>query len=75
MKKIQKDTRKGLNSIVILGAWVIWKHHNSCVFDGARPCINDLLRMFREEQHLWCLAGAESLRALGQGQGDELGQS
>jgi len=26
--------QKGLNSLVILGAWTIWNHHNRCVFDG-----------------------------------------
>jgi hypothetical protein len=52
VKKIQKDTRKGLDLIIILGAWVIWKYRNSCVFGSTQPCINDLLRMFREEQHL-----------------------
>ena len=73
VKKIQKDTRKGLNSIIILGAWVIWKHRNSCVFDGARPCINDLLRMFREEQHLWCLAGARKSESVGSRSGRRAG--
>jgi len=71
--KVPKETRKGLNSTIILGAWVIWKHRNACVFDGARPCINSLLRAFRDEQHLWCLAGARRLRTLGHGQVGELG--
>ena len=73
VKKVPKETRKGLNSTIILGAWVIWKHRNACVFDGARPCINSLLRAFRDEQHLWCLAGARRLRTLGHGQVGELG--
>jgi hypothetical protein len=30
-------TRKGLNSLVILGAWTLWNHRNICVFDGATP--------------------------------------
>jgi hypothetical protein len=30
-------TRRGLNSLIILGAWTIWNHHNKCVFDGANP--------------------------------------
>ena len=31
------DLRKGLNSLVILGAWSIWRHRNDCVFNGATP--------------------------------------
>jgi len=27
--------RQGVNSLIILGAWTIWNHRNSCVFDGA----------------------------------------
>jgi hypothetical protein len=29
--------RKGLNSRIALGAWIIWKHHNKCVFDNWTP--------------------------------------
>lgn len=28
---------KGLNSIVALTAWAIWKHHNTTIFDGIYP--------------------------------------
>jgi hypothetical protein len=27
-----KEVRKGLNSLIILVAWEIWKHRNACVF-------------------------------------------
>lgn len=27
-----KEKRKGLNSIIIIVAWEVWKHKNSCVF-------------------------------------------
>ena len=36
-RRIQKQHRKGFNSLCILGAWILWKHRNSCVFDGAAP--------------------------------------
>jgi hypothetical protein len=32
-------TKKGFNSLVILGPWTIWNHRNSCVFDGAAPSL------------------------------------
>jgi hypothetical protein len=30
-------TRKGLNSLIILGAWIIRNNRIWCVFDGANP--------------------------------------
>ncbi|TVU39764.1 hypothetical protein EJB05_13203, partial [Eragrostis curvula] len=65
-KKVQKENRKGLNSLIILGGWILWRHRNACVFNGALPCINTILREFENEKHLWGLTGARSLRALTQ---------
>jgi hypothetical protein len=36
-------TRRGLNSLIILGAWTIWNHRNKCVFDGANPSMVEIL--------------------------------
>jgi hypothetical protein len=33
--KIPKSKRKRFNSMVILGAWSIWKQRNMCVFEGS----------------------------------------
>ena len=59
-----KEYKKGVNSLTILTSWLIWKHRNSCVFDGATPSVNEVLRQFRDEYKLWCLAGAKKLQAL-----------
>jgi hypothetical protein len=32
-------TRKGLDSLFILGAWMIWKLRNRVVFDGVTPSL------------------------------------
>ena len=72
-KKIQKDKRKGFNTLVVLGAWIIWKHQNACVFEGARPSLDNLFQAFKDEHHLWCLAGAWSLNSLSAGQAIGLG--
>ena len=34
---------KGVNSLVILVAWELWKQWNTYVFEGARPDVQTLL--------------------------------
>ncbi|GJN39770.1 hypothetical protein PR202_gb28909 [Eleusine coracana subsp. coracana] len=57
-KKVQKEDRKGFNSLIILDGWILWKHHNTCVFNGAQPCINIVIQEYKNEKHLWVLADA-----------------
>lgn len=59
-----KEKCRGLNSLIILAAWEIWKHRNSCVFENGRPCIPDLLRRIAQECNLWCMTGASKLQEL-----------
>ena len=56
-KQVPKEKKKCFNTLIILGAWLLWKHRNACVFEGASPSMNDLLRSFDDEHHLWRLAG------------------
>jgi hypothetical protein len=58
---VGKPLSKGFNSLVILGAWSIWKHRNRCVFDGCSPSVVIALSAAREEMLCWCLAGAKAL--------------
>jgi hypothetical protein len=67
-RKLPKQHKKGFSSLVMLGAWILWKHRNACVFDGSAPCLQVALQAFRDELHLWQVAGAKGLRALGVGQ-------
>jgi len=48
-RKIPKQHRKGFNSLVILGAWTLWKQRNACVFDGATPNIQRALQAFQDD--------------------------
>ena len=57
-------TQKGLNSLIFLGAWIIWNHRNSCVFDGAIPNIAETLKLVGDERRRWTLAGARGLSHL-----------
>jgi hypothetical protein len=50
-----------LNSLVVLGAWMLWKHHNDCLFNGSSPNVLQTLRFVLRESDLWSLAGARGL--------------
>jgi hypothetical protein len=56
-----------MNSLVILGAWCIWKHRNACVFDAVSPSVILILNSIRDDHNLWCLAEAKKLQGLGLG--------
>jgi hypothetical protein len=56
----QKKRKKGsIYSIVILGAWILWKHRNFYVFQGARHYMN-IMREYQDE-HLWYMAGVRKV--------------
>ncbi|GJM86848.1 hypothetical protein PR202_ga02746 [Eleusine coracana subsp. coracana] len=40
--------KKGFNSLVALGAWIIWTHRNACVFDGAAPSITMVIAVEKD---------------------------
>lgn len=62
--RVPGSMKRGLNSLVILGAWMLWKHRNDCVFNGASPSVQQALRQIADEGNLWCLAGARGLAHL-----------
>lgn len=66
-RKCLKQQKKGFNSLVILGAWILWKHGNACVLDGSVPNVQGALQSSRDEAHLWQMDGAKGLSALGLG--------
>ena len=56
--------RKAVNSLIMLGAWLIWKHRNRCVFDFLQPNLDLLLILDEEEVRKWTLVGAKGLSHL-----------
>jgi hypothetical protein len=42
-------TKRGLNSLIILGAWTIWNHRNKCAFDEINPNMAEALILLEEE--------------------------
>jgi hypothetical protein len=61
---VGEQLRNGYNSLVILGAWSIWKHRNRCVFNGLSPSVSAALLAAREEALSWTMAGAKGLSFL-----------
>ena len=58
------NCKRGLNSLIILVAWSLWKDHNDIVFNGAVLNVQLVLKQICEEANLWCLAGASGLAHL-----------
>jgi hypothetical protein len=56
--------QKGLNSLIVLGAWILWNHRNRCAFYGITPNLGGALTLAGEERQLWNLAGAKGLSSL-----------
>jgi hypothetical protein len=53
-----------LDSLIILGAWMVWKHRNRVVFDRVSSNLTLLLESANEEIEKWQDAGAKGLSFL-----------
>jgi hypothetical protein len=54
-------TRRGLNSLIILGAWILCNQRNRCVFDGDPPNMTESLIILGNEIRMWMMAAAQGL--------------
>ncbi|RCV33669.1 hypothetical protein SETIT_7G101000v2 [Setaria italica] len=61
---LDKGTKRGFNSLVMLGAWILWKERNDIVFNGASPRMERVLLLAQEEAVLWRLAAAKGISDL-----------
>lgn len=55
---------KALQSIALLVPRMLWKHRNACVFDHARPSIDELVDKIKDEALCWAKAGTQGLRVV-----------
>jgi hypothetical protein len=60
-----QDQEKGLNSLIILGAWCLWLQRNIAVFHGESPSLPRIFRCFSDECVSRAIAGAKELERLG----------
>jgi hypothetical protein len=64
VEKIPRDLQSGFNSLVILGAWSLWRQHNDYVFNGRSPSLASALTLAGDELRMWCRVGAKGLNLL-----------
>jgi hypothetical protein len=50
--RLNGGIKKGFNSLVILGAWFIWRHRNECVFEGVPPSVARAMSLVEDEYSL-----------------------
>ena len=58
------EARRGFNSLVVLGAWILWMMSSDIVFNVAPRRIDQAFLLAQEEADLWMLAGAKGLSDL-----------
>ena len=63
-ERVAGQAKKGLNSIIILGAWNLWNHRSRCVFDGASPSISNIISSTCVDMHQWSMARAKGVSYL-----------
>jgi len=63
--RVIKTKKKGLDSLIIFGAWCIWLQRNRAVFHGESPSLPRILRCFSDECVCWVLAGAKEIGSMG----------
>jgi hypothetical protein len=47
--RVANTLKEGLNTLLVLGAWILWRHRNDCVFNETSPSLSTALAMAMEE--------------------------
>jgi len=61
MKAVDKQFRKGLNTLIIPIPWELWKHNNVCISNNV-TLVHEVVRTVIVEGITWCASGAKDLR-------------
>jgi hypothetical protein len=64
---VPNQIRGGLNSLILLVLWHLWKHRNACVFEGMSPSVPRIILDISKDIDMWCMACAKGLSSLGLG--------
>jgi hypothetical protein len=51
----------GFNSLVTLVGWCLWKHCNTCVFEGSSPSAPRIIQYIKDDVRMWCMADSKVL--------------
>ena len=62
--RISAGALPGFNTLVVLGAWSIWRTRDDAVFDRIAPSVDRALLLAQDKAELWMLAGAKGLSAV-----------
>ncbi|WVZ78989.1 LOW QUALITY PROTEIN: hypothetical protein U9M48_026623, partial [Paspalum notatum var. saurae] len=63
-KRTAKEFRHGLDAVIILVCWLLWKERNARVFDARASSPHEVLSKILDEARLWDLAGFRAFASL-----------
>jgi hypothetical protein len=61
LSRVNTGAEKGIQTIILLTLWFIWKEQNNRIFQSTQRTVRRLLADLQDEARVWCLAGATDL--------------
>jgi hypothetical protein len=62
---MHRSKQKGMNNVIILGAWCLWIHRNKAILNRENPSLSTIRCAFLDELVCWNKAGDKHLENLG----------